>query len=104
MSQLNTIKNDVLGLLGYTGDLRTRFMDWLVTEGGTGDQLNDIWLSMIKVNVLTAVTLNDGWYAWLANEGYTNADVNSREIAYWEGVANSFANSEFTNEFDFEFN
>jgi len=104
MAQLTTLKYDVLGLLGYTGSLNDRFMQWLAAEGGTGDQFNDLWLSMIQVNIPAAKTINDGWYAWLENEGYTQADVNSREYAYWEGLANAFAHVEFTNEFNFEFN
>ncbi len=106
MSSLNTIRFDVLRLLGYTGATNEMFFDYLgdTLVSATQDQLNDRMVSGLDGEVAgTVKQLNDLWFTYLGDLGFTGS-LNEREIAYWEDVANGFAHVEFTTEFDFEFN
>jgi hypothetical protein len=79
---LATERFNALRRLGYTGDSNKMFFEFLGTKGGTGNTVNDRFVSWMAIVQPTKKQLTDAWYAFLGTSGYTG-DMNTRETAYW---------------------
>ena len=79
---INDAKHNYLatatGLTGHIDDLERA---WLKQEGGTGNQVNDLWRSMLAGQGFTGA-LPDAQYAWLGSMGYTG-HINDRFWNFW---------------------
>ncbi len=86
MPTLTDARFDALKILVPTAPPTTNDMlfAWLVTEGGSGDSLNQRWDTMLKAKAgVTDASRNDMWYQLLGINGHTQLHINDRELAFW---------------------
>lgn len=60
--------------------------DYLVALGASGDTITDLWMDyLVNVSAYPQVRghLNDMWYAWLGDLGFTGS-LNDRWLQYWD--------------------
>lgn len=90
MPTITDARFDALRVLVPTAPPTTNDMlfAWLALEGGTGNTLADRWRSMLIGKGATPGHRNDMWMQVLAINGFTQPQMNDRELAFWVAGGN----------------
>jgi len=84
-------KYNTLGLLGFTGPMPERELQWLQSGGATSDDIRMAWKESLEIYAggpIPNYQWNTAWYAFLGTLGLTGSLV-EREYKFWlgQGVA-----------------
>ena len=93
MPSLTDEKFAALGVLGFTGAMSDRTLQWLQDNGATSPSLTDAWAEMLAAKLVAAETgdRNTDWHALLIQQGMDVAadskQLNDMELEFWLGGA-----------------
>lgn len=87
MDSLTDAKFDGLRAQGFTGSISDMTLQWLQANGATSDNITDAWREMLTSKILDkpqAYQRNDWWFQVLGELGYSQGQLNSRALAFWQ--------------------
>ncbi len=80
--QINDVKYEALGDLGYTGASPHRTLQWLQANGATADDIPDAWGEMLAAKGMTSGVRAVDWNQLLEDQGFTGS-LKEKEHAFW---------------------